>query len=55
MGVGGWGGGVCGVMYYITCLFQKKQLFEQSHSMNMFTENRDLFFEENWNSKVNTV
>ena len=39
---------------YITCLFKKK-LFEQSHSVDLCTENSVLFFEENWNLKVKAV
>ena len=35
--------------------FPKKQLFIQSHSVDLCTENRALFFEENWNLKVKAV
>ena len=35
--------------------FPKKKLFVQSHSVDLCTENRVLFFEENWNFKVKAV
>ena len=35
--------------------FTKKNLFEQSQSVDLCTENRVLFFEENWNLKVKAV
>ena len=34
---------------------KKKKLFVQSHFVNLCTENRILFFEENWNLKVKAV
>ena len=35
--------------------FPKNELFVHSHSVGLCSENRGLFFEENWNFKVKAV
>ena len=39
----------------LTCIFQKKELFVQSHSVDLCTENHVLFFDKNLNLKVKAV
>ena len=39
----------------LTFLYQKNLLFEQSHSVDLCTKNRVLFFEENWNLTVKAI
>ena len=36
-------------------ILKKKQLFVESHSVDLCTEKRVLFFDENWNLKVKDV
>ena len=43
---------ICG---YNNMPLTKSQLFVQSHSVNLSTKNRVLFFAKKWNSKVEAV